>query len=48
MTCGRAIGKATGQFADMLAQAVIARRGSKDFSIKLHHRAMVCILDFCR
>jgi hypothetical protein len=46
VTCGRAIGKATGQFADMLAQAVIARRGSKDFSLKLHTELWAACLDF--
>ena len=33
--CGAAVGKATGEFADLLAQAVIARRGRKDFSLEV-------------
>ena len=32
--CGRAVGRATGDFADMLTQAAVARRGRKDFSLK--------------
>jgi hypothetical protein len=44
--CGKAIGKATGYFADMLAQAVIARRGSKDFPLKLQTELWAVCLDF--
>lgn len=33
--CDKAIGRATGDFADMLTQAVIARHGRKEFSLKL-------------
>jgi hypothetical protein len=43
---GRAIEKATGHFADMLTQAVIARRGSKDFSLSLHAELWSACLDF--
>lgn len=32
--CDKAIGRATSEFADMLTQAVIARRGRKDFSLR--------------
>jgi hypothetical protein len=46
VTCGKAIGKATGQFADMLAQAVIVRRASKDFSLQLHTELWAECLDF--
>ena len=35
LTCERAIQGATGEFADMLTQAVIARRGRKDFPLNL-------------
>jgi hypothetical protein len=33
--CEIAVGKAAGEFSDMLTQAVIARRGRKDFALKL-------------
>lgn len=33
--CDKAIGRATREFADMLTQAVIARRARKEFSLKL-------------
>ncbi len=33
--CEIAVGKAVGEFSDMLTQAVIARRGRKDFALKL-------------
>jgi len=33
--CEMAVGKSAGEFADMLTQAVIARRERKDFSLKL-------------
>jgi hypothetical protein len=33
--CETAVGKASGDFADLLTQAVIARRGRKDFSLSL-------------
>jgi hypothetical protein len=33
--CEKAIGRAAGDFADMLTQAVIARQGRKQFSLKL-------------
>jgi hypothetical protein len=46
VTCGRAIGKATGQFADMLVQAVIIRRGSKDLSLRLQTELWAACLDF--
>jgi hypothetical protein len=46
LACGKAIAKATGQFADMLTQAVIARRGSKDFPLKLHTELWAECLDF--
>jgi hypothetical protein len=35
LTCEGAIKRATGEFADLLAQAVIARRGRKDFPLSL-------------
>jgi hypothetical protein len=33
--CEIAVGKAVGEFSDLLTQAVIARRGRKDFALKL-------------
>ena len=44
--CGKAVGRATGDFADMLTQAVVARRGRKDFSLKLRKQMWTECLRF--
>jgi hypothetical protein len=44
--CEKAIQQATGEFADMLAQAVIARRGRKDFTLSLRAQIWAKCLDF--
>jgi hypothetical protein len=44
--CEVAVGKAVGEFSDMLTQAVIARYGRKDFSLKLRTRMWAECLRF--
>jgi hypothetical protein len=44
--CERAIGKAAGEFADMLVQVVIARRGRKDFRLDLRTKIWAECLRF--
>lgn len=44
--CELAVGKAVGEFSDMLTQAVIARRGRKDFPLKLRSQMWAECLRF--
>ena len=44
--CEAAVGKACGDFADLLTQAVIARRGRKDFPLNLHREMWAECLRF--
>jgi hypothetical protein len=44
--CEKAIERATGEFADMLMQAMIARRGRKEFSLALGYRLWRECLEF--